>query len=163
MRVALTVAAAIGAVVFAGCGGTKLDQKQTEKLISSAVTAETGAPVKSVSCPSDQKVEKNAKFTCTVTGKDNSKADLPVTVADTKGSLKFRPVPFTHPAQIAESISTALTQRVKAKIEVTCQDIAIAKAGGKLTCVATDTTKQKSKVFVTQTDAFGNVQYRVEG
>lgn len=163
VRTPLIVASTLVTAVLVGCGGTSLDGAKTEKLLADTVAAETGAKVKSVSCPADQKVEANVKFDCKVTGSDGSSAALPVTIVDDKGALKFRPVPFLKPAEVAEKIANALTEQVKDPVIVTCQQITVAKTDGKLTCNARVGKGENNKVFVTQTDTFGNVLYRVEG
>jgi hypothetical protein len=54
------------AVLVAGCGDTVLDTTKTEEQLKASVANSLEEKVSSVDCPSDQKVEKGATFTCSV-------------------------------------------------------------------------------------------------
>jgi hypothetical protein len=61
------VAAAVVAVVAVfGCGDTVIDSSKAEGAIQSNLEKSLHHKVSSVSCPSDQKVEPKATFTCSV-------------------------------------------------------------------------------------------------
>lgn len=52
--------------LVAGCGETVIDSTKTEEALKANLTKSLDAKVSSVECPSEQKVEKGATFTCTV-------------------------------------------------------------------------------------------------
>jgi hypothetical protein len=62
----------LGAVAFfalfgiAGCGETVLDTTKTEEQLQASLSKSLHEKVSSVECPSDQKVEAGATFTCSV-------------------------------------------------------------------------------------------------
>jgi hypothetical protein len=58
--------AAIAALAFAGCGDTLLDSTKTEEEVQASLSKSLKEKVSSVNCPSDQKVEAGATFTCSV-------------------------------------------------------------------------------------------------
>jgi hypothetical protein len=60
----LGAAAVIATLAFAGCGDTVLDATKTEEQLQASLTNSLETKVSSVDCPSDQKVEKGATFTC---------------------------------------------------------------------------------------------------
>ncbi len=52
--------------IAAGCGGTVIDSKKTEEELQASLTKSLNEKVSSVDCPSGQKVETGATFTCSV-------------------------------------------------------------------------------------------------
>lgn len=58
------VAAAL--VFVSGCGGTVLDATKTEDTLKQSFEDARKEKVSSVDCPSDQKVEAGATFTCSI-------------------------------------------------------------------------------------------------
>ena len=69
LRMRSAVAIAIGVVVVVaavGCGDTVIDSSKAEGAIQSNLEKSLHHKVSSVSCPSDQKVEPKATFTCSV-------------------------------------------------------------------------------------------------
>jgi len=56
----------LAALLFAGCGETVVDSTKTEEQLQSSLSKSLGEKVSSVDCPSDQKVEAGATFTCDV-------------------------------------------------------------------------------------------------
>jgi hypothetical protein len=65
---AASLAAALAAVAFAvaGCGETVIDDQKAEGAIQSSLEKSLHEKIKSVDCPSDQKVEAGKTFTCVV-------------------------------------------------------------------------------------------------
>ncbi len=58
---------AVSLLVFmAGCGETVIDGAKTEDALEANLSKSLNKKVSSVDCPSDQKVEKGATFTCSV-------------------------------------------------------------------------------------------------
>ena len=64
------------ALVFAaaGCGETVIDDVKAEGAIQSNLEKSLHAKIKSVDCPSDEKVEAGKTFTCTVIFSDGKQA-----------------------------------------------------------------------------------------
>ena len=65
-RFAAIAALVLAAVAVAGCGDTVIDSSKAEGAIQSNLEKSLHHKVSSVSCPSEQKVEPNATFACTV-------------------------------------------------------------------------------------------------
>lgn len=74
--VRLTAAAALLAiaVVGAGCGDTVIDGTKTGDTLKANLEKGLHEKIKSVECPSDQKVEAGQTFTCTVIFSDGKQA-----------------------------------------------------------------------------------------
>ena len=66
-RLGAFVALAIAALVVTGCGETVIDSAKTEDALEQNLEKSLKEKVASVDCPSDQKVEPKATFSCTVT------------------------------------------------------------------------------------------------
>jgi Domain of unknown function (DUF4333) len=62
------------AFVAAGCGETVIDDVKAEGAIQSNLEKSLHAKIKSVDCPSDQKVEAGKTFTCAVIFSDGKQA-----------------------------------------------------------------------------------------
>ena len=60
------VALAVLLASFAGCGDTIIDTAKTEEALQASLSKSLEEKVSSVDCPSEQKVEKGATFTCSV-------------------------------------------------------------------------------------------------
>jgi hypothetical protein len=65
-RLGLLLGAIAIAALLAGCGETVIDSTKTEDALKANLTKSLNEKVSSVECPSNQKVEKGATFTCTV-------------------------------------------------------------------------------------------------
>jgi hypothetical protein len=73
-RCAAAAALLVIAVVAAGCGETVIDNTKAEGAIESNLEKALHEKIKSVECPSDQKVETGKKFNCTVIFADGKQA-----------------------------------------------------------------------------------------
>jgi hypothetical protein len=67
VRCAAAVALLVAVFAAVGCGETVIDDVKIEESIKSDLVKSLHAKIKSVDCPSDQKVEAGKTFTCTVT------------------------------------------------------------------------------------------------
>jgi Domain of unknown function (DUF4333) len=80
MRLSIRFVAALALLVMAlaaaGCGDTVIDGKNTEETLEKSLEDSLRAKIKSVDCPSDQKVEPGKTFTCTVTFSDGEQATV---------------------------------------------------------------------------------------
>jgi hypothetical protein len=78
MRLSVRCAAALSLLIIgfaaAGCGETVIDDVKAEGAIQSNLEKSLHAKIKSVNCPSDQKVEAGKTFTCTVIFSDGKQA-----------------------------------------------------------------------------------------
>ncbi|MET0558022.1 MAG: DUF4333 domain-containing protein [Solirubrobacterales bacterium] len=67
LRAALLAALlAVAAFVVVGCGETVIDDQKAEGAIQTSLEKSLHEKIKSVDCPSDQKVEAGKTFTCVV-------------------------------------------------------------------------------------------------
>ena len=66
VRAGAVVAILIAGLAVAGCGETVIDSAKTEDAIEANLENSLHEKISSVDCPSDQKVEPGATFTCTV-------------------------------------------------------------------------------------------------
>jgi Domain of unknown function (DUF4333) len=73
-RLAAAAALLLIALVGAGCGETVIDNTKAEGAIESNLEKALHEKIKSVECPSDQKVEAGKTFTCTVIFSDGKQA-----------------------------------------------------------------------------------------
>jgi ABC-type glycerol-3-phosphate transport system substrate-binding protein len=63
----VAVLALAAALVVAGCGDTVIDGAKTEDTLQQSLEQSQDKKISTVECPSDQKVEPDTTFTCTVT------------------------------------------------------------------------------------------------
>lgn len=71
----VAVLALVAALLVAGCGDTVVDGAKTEDTLQQNLERSLDKKISSVDCPSDQKVEAGATFTCQVNlagGKDET-------------------------------------------------------------------------------------------
>lgn len=73
-RLGALVSLLVVAAVAAGCGETVIDDVKAEGAIQSNLEKSLDAKIKSVDCPSDEKVEAGKTFTCSVVFSDGEKA-----------------------------------------------------------------------------------------
>ncbi len=62
----LGAAAIVAALALTGCGETVIDATKQEEAIQASLSKSLGEKVSAVECPSGQKVEPGATFTCQV-------------------------------------------------------------------------------------------------
>jgi hypothetical protein len=74
VRCAAALALLVLLFAAAGCGETVIDDVKAEGAIESNLEKSLHAKIKSVDCPSDQKVETGETFTCTVIFSDGKQA-----------------------------------------------------------------------------------------
>ena len=67
-----------------------MDTSRAESEIRRALGDQTGATVKSVSCPDSVTAKKGDRFTCRALASDNSKIPIRVTQVDGDGGLRWR-------------------------------------------------------------------------
>jgi hypothetical protein len=68
------LATILGALGLAGCGDTVIDSAKIEDAIQADLESSLHEKIKTVECPSDQKVEPGQTFTCTVDYADGKRA-----------------------------------------------------------------------------------------
>jgi hypothetical protein len=74
VRCAAAIALLAIAFAAAGCGETVIDNVKVEGTLQHSLESSLHAKIKSVDCPSDQKVEAGQTFTCTVIFSDGKQA-----------------------------------------------------------------------------------------
>jgi uncharacterized protein DUF4333 len=93
MRLSSRCAAAFAllAIAFAaaGCGETVIDDVKTEGAIQSNLEKSLHAKIKSVSCPSNQKVEAGKTFTCTVIFSDGKQATATLKILNKEADVSL--------------------------------------------------------------------------
>src|SRR5437870_1937714 len=82
---------AVGAVLFGGCGTTKIDHAKAENLIRKSVAGLGQTKVKSIKCPSNVKVKKGGTFTCRGTLENGAHGTVTVHMTDDKGKVVVYP------------------------------------------------------------------------
>jgi len=90
LRAAL-LAAALAAVALAatGCGETVIDDQKTEGAIRSGLEKPLHEKIKSVDCPSDQKVEAGKTFTCVVNFSNGKQATATLKILNKDADISF--------------------------------------------------------------------------
>lgn len=76
--------------VGAGCADKQVDTSRAESEIRRDLADQTGATVKSVSCPDEVTAEKGDRFTCRAVADDDSRIPIRVTQVDGDGGLRWR-------------------------------------------------------------------------
>ena len=93
MRLSIRCAAALSLLVLglvaAGCGDTVIDGKNTEETLQKSLGDSLHAKIKSVECPSDQKVEPGETFTCTVIFSDGKQATVTLKIRNKDADLSI--------------------------------------------------------------------------
>jgi hypothetical protein len=146
---------------LAGCGTTTIDSAKAEKAITTAVTQQAGAKVKSVTCPEDKEAKKGGSFTCSVVGTDGSTGNAIVTMKDDEGAVSIS-APFIHPRDVETKVAEGIQEQADiANVKVTCPEIIPGKAGAKTTCQA-EGGGNEAAVAITQTDGKGGFDYKVQ-
>jgi hypothetical protein len=80
---------ALGAVFLAGCGDTVIDSAKTEDAIQADLEDSIHAKIRAVECPSDQKVEAGATFTCTVDYANGEQATATLKIRNEEADVSF--------------------------------------------------------------------------
>lgn len=80
---------AAGAVFLAGCGDTVIDPVKTEAAIQADLEDSIRVKIRAVECPSDQKVEAGANFTCTVDYANGDQAIATLKIRNEEADVSF--------------------------------------------------------------------------
>ena len=89
VRIGAVAALGVAGVLAVGCGETVIDPSKTEGLIQSYLVKSLHHRVSSVSCPSDQKVEPDATFTCEVDFANGKTATATVKIRDKDANISL--------------------------------------------------------------------------
>ena len=93
MSVSVRCAAAVAllAIAFAaaGCGDTVIDGQNTEETLQKSLEGSLHAKIKTVDCPSDQKVEPGETFTCTVIFSDGKQATVTLKIRNEDADISI--------------------------------------------------------------------------
>jgi hypothetical protein len=168
MRSLPTTTAAAAATLLAtlalgACGESTIDVDKASRFISSAVSKQVGAQVKSVKCPDSVKVKAKDTFTCVVTGSDGTKGDAELTQKDDKGNLTFY-APFLHTSEAENVMQTQIANSSRASrgSTVDCPEIVVVGKGRTFDCVLRKGGAERT-IAARQPTAQGNFTYRVTG
>lgn len=86
-RLGACAALALVAIAVAGCGETVIDSGKTQEALKANFEKSLHSKVSSVSCPSEQKVEPNATFTCAVSFSDGSQVTATLKIINKEADL----------------------------------------------------------------------------
>jgi hypothetical protein len=89
VRWAAALSLLVIAFVAAGCGETVIDDVKAEGAIQSNLEKSLHAKIKTVDCPSDQKVEAGKTFTCTVIFSDGKQATATLKILNKDADISF--------------------------------------------------------------------------
>jgi hypothetical protein len=89
VRCAAALALLAIAFAAAGCGETVIDGKNTEETLQKSLEGSLHAKIKSVDCPSDQKVEPGETFTCTVIFSDGKHATVTLKIRNKDADISI--------------------------------------------------------------------------
>jgi hypothetical protein len=70
-----------------GCGETVIDTTKTEEQLQASLSKSLNEKVSSVDCPSDQKVEAGATFTCSVKLSDGTMATATLKIRNSEADV----------------------------------------------------------------------------
>jgi hypothetical protein len=88
-RCAAVVLMLVISLAAAGCGETVIDNTKAEGAIESNLEKALHEKIKSVECPSDQKVEAGQTFTCTVIFSDGKQATATVKILNKDADISL--------------------------------------------------------------------------
>lgn len=77
------------ATVAVGCGDTVLDSAKTEETIEANLEKSVHEKIKAVDCPSNQRVEVDKTFTCTVIYADGKQATATLKIRNKEADVSF--------------------------------------------------------------------------
>jgi hypothetical protein len=83
------VALAVVAVAIVGCGETVIDSAKTQEAIKANLEKSLHRKVSSVSCPSEQKVEPSATFTCSVSFSEGKQATATLKIINKEADVSL--------------------------------------------------------------------------
>jgi hypothetical protein len=86
LALALAIALPFGA---AGCGDTVIDSSKAEDTIQASLEKSLGGEIKAVSCPTDQKVEADTTFDCTVVFPGGDKETVTLKIRNSDADLSI--------------------------------------------------------------------------
>jgi len=162
--VAATLAATTGAQARVCAGANcprQIDITKVQRLIGNLLIAQTGAQVRSITCPRIVVARRGASFTCTAMGVDRTVVAVLITQRDENGNVRVTAPNLLHSGQIATALAKRLSLSTKLAVRVRCPDLLNVHKGTALTCTATPPSGAARKVAVTITDARGTYSYRL--
>lgn len=90
IRFALAAAAlAVLALVATGCGDTVIDSKSAEETVQASLEKSLHEKIKSVDCPSGQKVEPGETFSCEVNFSQGKQATATLKILNEDADMSF--------------------------------------------------------------------------
>jgi hypothetical protein len=89
VRIGASVALIAVALAVIGCGETVIDSTKTQEAIQANLEKSLHRKVSSVSCPSEQKVEPSATFTCSVSFADGKQATATLKILNKEADVSL--------------------------------------------------------------------------
>ena len=158
-------ATALGSAVL-GCGASTstrtVSADKAEALVREMASRQAGVRVRRASCPDDVEAEVGTRFTCTVTGRDGTAAEVGgrVTSAEEGGRI-FVGAPLLHSRDAERTIRRALRRQVGPTVRVACPEVVRLRAGTRFVCRASAAEGRRARIEVTAKNAGGSIRYRV--
>lgn len=157
------IALALGALaVFSGCSET-INREDLETQLRTQLAPQNGAKPDEIAidCPDGQEVKKGAKFRCTLTAPDGTKAPVNVTLTDDEGGFEAvvaRPARTMDTDDLETKLRTQLAPQggVKPKdISVDCPEGEKMEKGREFSCTLTAPDGSTARIDVTLTNDRG--------
>ena len=89
VRIGAVAALGVAGILAVGCGDTVIDSSKAEATLQSNLEKSLHHKISSVSCPSDQKVETGATFTCSVDFSNGKQATATLKVLNKDADLSL--------------------------------------------------------------------------
>lgn len=89
MRALPVFAFALAALALSGCGDTVIDDAKLEDTLQASLEESVERKIAAVDCPSDQKVEPKATFTCSVRYANGDRATATLEIRNKDADVSF--------------------------------------------------------------------------
>jgi len=156
-----TAGGATGRTSLAPQPSSAIDMTAAESAARTLIAQQTGADVRSVSCPREAALKVGADFTCKALGADGTSAPVVLVMKDTRGDVALRPLALLQTESAAKLIAAALTHEYRSTVDVRCPDLVRAAKHTTMTCHATHAGLSRP-VLVTVKDNQGSLAYKLE-
>ena len=165
MRLAAGIAV-LGTLAVCACGSSSSKTSTVDDAaVESGVKSQLSTPqveVTSVKCPKDEKAEKGAMFTCSVSWDNAAAGQVKVTQTTAGPNYVYEPVAgsvMVPGATVEKSLQAELAKQGAPSAQVNCPDNIIVKLDTTVTC---DVSSASGKAGGTVTFAFSSVEGTVD-
>ncbi|MBA2558047.1 MAG: DUF4333 domain-containing protein [Chloroflexi bacterium] len=152
--------------LLAACSGgltASIDEDQLQGEIETQLGEQIGVPLQSVECPDGRAFLAGDVFTCTASTERGGPIEIEVTQNDAQGDVDFRVLSLVT-ERVEDVLMGDLPDLTGTGITgVQCPESRPFQAGDVFECTAAADDGSQLTVEVTQSDAEGNITYRVAG